>query len=127
VGFFVSFIFVAITILVVFNAVRIAIYTHKKEIRIMKLVGASDWFIRAPFLAEAAWYAFLGVVLIIAIFYPFLHLLQPYLATLFNATELNLIGYFNSNFIRIFGLEFLGAFFINITASLWAIRNYLKV
>jgi len=126
-GMLVSLIFIIITILVVFNAIRIAIYTHNKEIRIMKLVGASDWFIRAPFLVEGATYALVGVISIIAIFYPFIHLLQPYLSTFFNANDLNLINYFNSNFITIFGLEFVVASLINIVASLWAMRNHLKV
>ncbi len=126
-GIMISLIFVAITILVVFNAVRIAIYTHKKEIRIMKLVGASNWFIRAPFLFEGVIYALLGIIGIMIIFYPFLHLLQPYLSTFFNANDLNLIKYFNSNFFIIFGLEFLVAATINAVASLWAMRNHLKV
>ncbi len=126
-GILVSFIFIIITILVVFNAIRIAIYTHKKEIRIMKLVGASDWFIRAPFLVEGIFYALIGVIVIIGIFYPFIHLLQPYLSTFFNANDLNLMNYFNSNFIFIFGMQFLVASLINIIASLWAMRNHLRV
>lgn len=127
VGFMISFIFVAITILVVFNAVRIAIYTHQKEIKIMKLVGASNWFVRAPFLVEGILYAFIGVLAIIIILYPFLQLLQPYLSTFFNANELNLIQYFNHNFIVIFGWEFIIASIINTVASLIAVGKYLKV
>jgi len=50
----------------------------------MKLVGASDWFIRSPFLVEGVIYALIGVICIIALFYPFIHLLQPYLSTFFN-------------------------------------------
>lgn len=123
----VSFIFIAITVLVVFNAVRIAIYTHRKEIGVMKLVGASNWFIRAPFLVEAVLYSFLGVVIVIAIFYPFIHLLQPYLGSFLNTASVDLIGYFNSRFIYIFGVEFLGASLINIIASSIAVGKYVKV
>ncbi len=126
-GVFTSGVFILITILVVFNAIRIAIYTHKKEIKIMKLVGAGNWFIRAPFLAEAIIYALIGVIGIIVIFYPFLHLLQPYLGAFFDADSLNLIEYFNANFIKIFGLQLLGAAFVNILASLLAVGRYLKV
>lgn len=127
IGIFVSVIFILITILVVFNAIRIAIYTHRREIKIMKLVGASNWFVRAPFLAEAILYASLGVIGIMAIFYPFLHLLQPYIGSFFNTESLNLISYFNTNFIQIFGLQFLGAVLINVIASLLAVGRYLKV
>jgi len=127
VGIFVSAIFILITILVVFNAIRIAIYTHKREIKIMKLVGASNWFIRVPFLAEGILYALAGVAGIIIIFYPFLHLIQPYISLFFNTEGLNLITYFNDNFIKIFGLQFLLAAFINIVASALAVGRYLKV
>ena len=127
VGLIVSLIFVAITILVVFNAIRIAIYTHQKEIRIMKLVGASNWFIRAPFLVEGILYSLVGVVAVVLLFYPFLQLLQPYLATFFNSGELNLIKYFNDNFIAIFGLQFIAAGVINTLAGLIAVGKYLKV
>lgn len=123
----VSFIFVAITVLVVFNAVRIAIYTHRKEIGVMKLVGASNWFIRAPFLVEAVLYSFLGVVIVIAIFYPFIHLLQPYLGSFLNTASVDLVGYFNSHFVAIFGVEFLGASLINVIASSLAVGKYVKV
>ncbi|MFA6551573.1 MAG: permease-like cell division protein FtsX [Patescibacteria group bacterium] len=123
----ISCIFIAITILVVFNAVRIAIYTHKKEIGVMKLVGASNSFIRAPFLVESILYSLIGVIGVIAIFYPFIHLLQPYLGSFFNTTDLNLVGYFNSNFLYIFGSEFLAASFVNVAASSIAVGKYVKV
>lgn len=127
IGVLVSFIFVVITLLVVFNAIRVAIYTHKREIGIMRLVGASNWFVRSPFLVSAIIYALLGVLIIIAIFYPFLMLIQPYIATFFTGHEISLTGYFNDNFLNIFGLEFLGAVLINILASYTAIRRYSKV
>lgn len=125
-GFIVSLIFVLITIMVVFNAVRIAIYTHKKEIRIMKLVGASNWFIKAPFLAEGVLYSFVGVALAAALFYPFLQLLQPYLGTFFSADQFNLISYFNQNFLLIFGSQFAAAAAINLIASWFAVGKYAR-
>jgi len=126
-GLFVSSLFVLITILVVYNAVRVAIFTHKREIGIMKLVGASTWFIRAPYLISGMIYAMLGVVMIIIIIYPFLSLIQPYLAEFFSGFEVNLLDYFNSNFLLIFGLEFLAASLINVLASLVAVGKYSKV
>ncbi|MFH0956154.1 MAG: ABC transporter permease, partial [Candidatus Falkowbacteria bacterium] len=117
-GLFISALFVIITILVVYNAVRVAIFTHKREIGIMKLVGASTWFIRAPYLISAMLYAFLGVIIIIIIIYPLLGLIQPYLATFFSGFEVNLLDYYNSNFLMIFGLEFLAASLVNVLASL---------
>ncbi|MDP2736269.1 MAG: ABC transporter permease [bacterium] len=126
-GLFVSSLFVLITILVVYNAVRVAIFTHKREIGIMKLVGASTWFIRAPYLISGIIYAILGVVMIIIIIYPLLSLIQPYLAAFFSGFEVNLLDYYNSNFLMIFGLQFLAASLVNVLASLVAVGKYSKV
>jgi len=127
VGFLVSIIFIFTTVLVVFNSIRVAIYTHRKEIGIMRLVGASDWFIYMPFFLSGIIYALVGIIAIIAIFYPFLSLLQPYLEAFFSGYDISILSYFNSNFIFIFGIEFLGIALINILASLIAIRKYTRV
>ncbi len=126
-GLIISGIFILITLLVVYNAIRVAIYTHRKEIGIMRLVGASNWFVRAPFLFSSVIYAFIGVLAIILIFYPFLSLLQPYLEAFFIDYQINLISFFNSHFLYIFGLEFLGAVAINGIASLIAVGKYSRV
>lgn len=127
IGLVISAIFVLITILVVYNAIRVAIYTHRREIGIMKLVGASNWFIRAPYLVSSIIYTLIGVLITTTLFYPFLGLLQPYLKSFFSDYGFNLITYFNQNFLMIFGLEFLGAMLINILASLVAVGKYSKV
>lgn len=127
VGVFVSLVFAVITILVVFNAIRVAIYTHSKEIGIMRLVGASNWFVKSPFLVSGIIYAGLGVLITILIYYPFLTILQPYLETFFIDYDINMISYFNSHFITIFGLEFAAAALINALASFTAIGRYSKV
>lgn len=127
VGLIISSLFVLITLLVVYNAVRVAIYTHRREIGIMKLVGASTWFIRAPYLISGIIYAFLGVVLVIIILYPLLGLLQPYLEMFFSGFEINILDYYNRNFLAIFGWEFLAATLVNFLASSVAIGKYSKV
>lgn len=43
---------IAITLFVIVNTIRLAVYARRQEIEIMKLVGATDWFIRWPFLLE---------------------------------------------------------------------------
>ncbi|MBD3248160.1 FtsX-like permease family protein [Candidatus Falkowbacteria bacterium] len=126
-GLVLSMIFLLITLSVVFNAVRVAIYTHSTEIAIMRLVGASYYFIYMPFMISSLVYTFIGIVAIIAVFYPFLSLLQPYLEAFFVGYNINIINYFNSNFIIIFGLEFLGIALINVIASFLAVRRYSNV
>jgi len=125
-GLFLSLVFLLITILVIFNSVRVAIYTHNMEINIMRLVGAPNSFIFWPFLFSGIIYALLGIMVIVFIFYPFLGLLQPYLETFFVGYNINIVDYFNRNFVEIFGLEFAGIALINVVAAWWAVRRYAQ-
>lgn len=59
----VSLILIIIALLIIFNTIRITIFTRKEEIEIMKLVGATDWYIRWPFILEGALYGIVGAVL----------------------------------------------------------------
>ena len=126
-GLIVSLIFVFITILIVFYSIRIAIYTHAHEIAIMRLVGASHWFIRAPYLMSGLIYAFIGILIVVIAFYPFLSLLQPYLEVFFIDYNVNIFAYFADNFLAIFGLQFIAASSVNLIASLVAVRKHSKV
>lgn len=50
-------------ILLIANTIRLAVYARRKEIGIMKLVGATNWFIRVPFILEGMVAAAIGSVL----------------------------------------------------------------
>ncbi|MEK7105297.1 MAG: permease-like cell division protein FtsX [Patescibacteria group bacterium] len=119
--------FIFITILIVFNTIRVAIYTHREEIGIMRLVGASAAFVRGPFLVEAIIYTFVALGLIIAIVYPILGVVDPWLAKFFVSTPPNLLGYFNHNFLMIFGAEFVGLTMVTLLSTAYAMRRYLRI
>lgn len=53
---------VAATIMTISNTIRLAVFAHRREIGIMKLVGATDWFIRRPFVLEGIVLGALGAV-----------------------------------------------------------------
>lgn len=55
-----SCIFIIIALLIIFNTIRMTIFTRKEEIEIMKLVGATDWYIRWPFILEGVLYGAMG-------------------------------------------------------------------
>lgn len=123
----ISLIFVIISVLIVFNTVRIAIFTHQNEIAVMKLVGASNWFIRFPFIFESIISGLLAVVAAVIFVYPLLSLIQSYLGGFFAGTDFNLIGYFNTNFLLIFGVQIVGILILNVVSSMVAISKYLDV
>ncbi|MFA5163556.1 MAG: permease-like cell division protein FtsX [Patescibacteria group bacterium] len=127
VGFLLISIFFLTSLLVVYNTVRVAIYTHRQEIEIMRLVGASNYFIYLPYLASALVYTIVSLLLIIIVFYPFLSLLQPYLEAFFAGYNINILAYFLDKFFPIFGWQFLVILFINVAASLFAVRKYARI
>jgi len=45
-------ILVIVSIVIVMNTIRTAVYHRRKEIEVMKLVGATEWFVRGPFVIE---------------------------------------------------------------------------
>lgn len=126
-GLFVIIVFSLTSLLVIYNTVKVTIYTHRREIEIMRLVGASRSFIVAPFLVSSLIYTLIAILLITSIFFPFLTLLQPYLEVFFTGYNINIVSYFINNFWFIFGVEFLAAAFAAASASLLAVRKYSKV
>jgi cell division transport system permease protein len=127
VGMIIIIVFVVTSLIVVYNSIRVAIYTHKREINIMRLVGASGSFIYMPFIISAIIYSIFSMGVIMVAFYPFLSLLQPYLEVFFVGYNIDIIGYFFSNFWQIFGIELLLVIVVNVLASLVAVRRYAKV
>lgn len=55
-GFVSAGVLAAVSVMIIFNTIRMAIYTRRDEIRIMKLIGATPDYIRGPFLVEASLY-----------------------------------------------------------------------
>ncbi|MFH1315867.1 MAG: permease-like cell division protein FtsX [Candidatus Uhrbacteria bacterium] len=126
-GYMLSGIFMLIAILIVFNTVRVAIFIHREEISIMRLVGASSTFIRSPFLVEAVLFSLLGTLITIIITYPVLGILEPRFDAFFGTTSTGLLDYYNANMLIIFGAQFVGIALVNILASSIAMRKYLKI
>ena len=82
IGLILTGVLILIVVLVTFNAIRIAIYSSREEIKIMKLVGASDWFIRSQFIVEGVIYGFISSLSTLAILYPVCCLFSPKLSRL---------------------------------------------
>jgi cell division transport system permease protein len=120
-------IFAAIAVLIGFNTVRMTIYTHREEIGIMKLVGAANWFVRSPYVVNGILYGLFAVIFTALITYPLIGFAEPYLSGFFDGSNFNLLGYFTDNFVKIFGLQFIGVVLLNMVTSSLAVGRYLKV
>ena len=70
IGIIIIIIFVLTTIAISFNTMRLAIYTSREEISVMRLVGAGQGYIRSPFLVEGVMYGFIAGIVTMLLFYP---------------------------------------------------------
>ena len=124
-GVVLSLILVIIAFLVAFNQIRLAISNSKEEIFIQRLVGASNWFIRGPFLIQGVISGFFAALVTLLIFIPLVYSLSPKMEVFFPG--LNLFGYFINNFFLIFLIQILTGIGVGVISSIIAIRKYLKV
>ncbi len=126
-GMVMSAVFLLIAVLIVFNTVRIGIFIHKEEIGIMKLVGATNWFVKAPFILEMIILSFVAVGIVVLVSYPVLAILESKFALFFGGVQVGLINYFEINGLNIFGTQLMVLIAITVISTLLAMRRYLKV
>lgn len=109
--------------LITFNTIRLAIYTAREEISIMRLVGASNMFIRGPFMLQGIMYGVSAAFLAMLIFYPILLWIGPGTETFF---EFNLLTYYLDNLIYIFAVLASIGIVLGLISSIFAIARYLR-
>ena len=124
-GLLASLVFGFIAFLVAFNTVRLAIYSSREEITVMKLVGASNWFVRGPFLTEGVVHGLVSSAFSFMIIVPGISFLGPKLFSFL--PEINLTQYFYNNFFTILFIQTAAGIILGIFSSWVAVRKYLKV
>lgn len=115
-----------ISILIVFNTIRVAIYTHRDEIAVMKLVGAKDWFIRMPFLLEAVIYALVATVAMTIALMAVLLSLEPLITRFFSGVSVSLSQFYVVNAIPLFLGQWIGLSLLGTLTTAGAVRKFLK-
>ncbi len=124
VGATLAALFSLIAILITFNAIRITIYAHRQEIEIMRLVGASNPYIRMPFIFEGIIYGAASAIIVMLILFPIIKIAAPFIAGAVSVKDVQ------TNFMHYFWLIFLVQLITGIAlgtiSSLIAIRRYLK-
>ena len=125
-GIIVSVVFVSISMLIIFNTIRMAIFNRREEIQMMKLIGAESSFIRGPFLVEAIVYGFFGAIIASGLGYGLLMVVKPSLIDAKVPIEQTVeLVTFYAGFI-VLGMIVVGAI-IGVISSLLATRRYLKL
>jgi len=124
-GIAITAIFGFIAIAVMFNTQRLTIFSRKEEIEIMRLVGASNSYIRGPFLVEGIVYGLIATLVSSGILYPVMRAVEPKINLFF---ELDLsAGTFLSEFWLLVLIQLAVGVALGVISSVIATKKYLKV
>ena len=106
-------------------AIGITIYSHKNEIIIMKLVGATNWYVRSPYVMQSIVFAFISVLIASAIWVPIV--LTQYNNLISSvAGDLNIAQMTPQLVLIGVGIEFAFALIIGVLSSYLATRRYIR-
>ncbi len=119
-------VFSLIAVLVVYNTITLTIYNRREEVEIMRLVGATNWYIRGPFLIETMLYSIFATTITAAIFLPVFGKLLPRIAMFVNPE----VTVFSTNIFNFWYLVLMLLFIssiLSLFSTFLAIRRYLKI
>ena len=125
VGLFFSIILGAMAVLIAFNTVRIAIYNSEEEISTMRLVGASNSFVRGPFIVQGVVIGSIAALITFIITLALSYGLDARLSSL--APEISIFNIFLSNLFLLLLIQLATGIGLGVISSCIAIRKYLKI
>ncbi len=125
-GVALSALFAFIAFLIIFNTIRVAIYTQRSEISIKKLVGASNWFVQGPYIIESFIFTIISIAITGGLILLSLRFLDPYVEIVFGKTAM-LATYYQTHFWLLLLIHFVSVLFLTVLSSILAMRKYLRV
>ena len=123
-SFITMIVLVVASVLIAFNTIRLTIYTSREEIGVMRLVGASNMFIRGPFVLQGVMYGIVSGVLTLLILYPVILWIGPSILAFF---EFDIVAYFVNNFGYLFMVIVGSGVALGVMSSTLAIARYLRI
>ncbi|HQV75825.1 MAG: permease-like cell division protein FtsX [Flavobacteriales bacterium] len=117
-GFSVLLLIIAIAL--INNTIRLAIYSKRFLIRTMHLVGATQWFIKKPFLGQSFWQGVIGSVLAIGLLVGLLQLVKHYMPDMLAFTDMRSLA-------MLFGAVLVLGLLISLISTWFAVRRYLRM
>lgn len=125
IGFVVIILFALASILIAFATIRLAIYTAKEEIAVMRLVGASNFYIQGPFIVTGVITGVIAAAIVLILLVPAAWYAGVHTTAWFGG--FNLASYYAGHFLLVFLILILSGIVLGSVASVLAINRYLKV
>lgn len=124
-GLVIVLLFSVMSIIITFATIRLAIYSARDEIAVMRLVGANNMFIRGPFIVAGIISGIIAALISLILFYPATWYLGEKLSTYLGG--FNVFSYYMSNFAYVFFVLVGAGILLGSIASFVAVRRYLRV
>lgn len=124
IGFVVIALFALASILIAFATVRLAIYTAKDEISVMRLVGASNMYVQGPFVITGIIIGVIAAVAVLLLLWPATWYAGLKTTSWFGGFDV--ASYYSVHFPTIFSIILLSGILLGAVASVLAIRKYLR-
>lgn len=123
-GLIVAVVFALASILITFNTIRLAIYIAREEIAVMRLVGATNMYIRGPFVIEGMLYGIVAGVIALLVFFPLSYALQGAALAMFNT---DIFIYYITHLHIFIAVLILSGGALGAVSAFLAVRKYLSV
>lgn len=114
-----------VAVLVIFNTIRLAIYSNREELNIMRLVGASNKFINGPYVVAGVIYGVLAGIFGALIAIPLILISSPYVAVFI--PELSLSAYLGAHIPQFIFYQLVFGVGLGAVSAAVAVRRYLKL
>ncbi|MBV1818351.1 permease-like cell division protein FtsX [Clostridium cochlearium] len=124
VGMILFIILIGVSLFLIGNTIKITVYSRRREIGIMKYIGATDWFIRWPFVIEGGLIGITGAIIGFLVLYYLYNAIYPKMAK-----ALYLVDFINPSYIltSISWQFILAGILIGTVGSILSIRKFLAV
>ncbi len=121
-------VFAIVSVLIILNTIQMAIFNRREELKIMRLLGASTWYIRGPFIVESILYGVVAAIVSVSLCEALLSVPQVTLSTSsFGLLDITYAGeFFSQRLWSILTLQLLVGIIIGAASSFIATHRYLK-
>lgn len=124
-SFLIMIVFAIIAAMIVFNTIRLAIFSSRDEISVMELMGASRSYVRGPFVIEGIMYGIVAALITLLLFYPISLWGAEFTANFFGAS--GSFNYYVNNFGELFVILMVAGIGLGAISSYVAVRKYLDI
>lgn len=125
-GYVLISVFILFSVLIIYNAIRVSVFTQREEIGVMRLVGASNSIVRWPLLLNGSFFALIALAICVGLLWGLFTFVDPYLRTFFDGSDPQLLAYIRTEGPKIVLVEAGVLFFLVFVSSWAAVGRYLK-